>query len=242
MIERTKDGGVVTLRLAHGKVNALDLELCQALRRELDAARDADAVILTASGTSFCAGVDLVRLTGGGAAYVERFFPVLRDFLVELFEFPRPVIAAANGHAIAGGCLMVAAADYRLMSGGRIGVPELLVGVAFPAIAIDILRHAAGRDARHLALSGATLEPQAAIEKGLLDEVVEAGALLARAHEHARRLASISRETFRINKLQLRRGGDHDDEALAVWRDETTHATIREYLARTVHQKRETAG
>lgn len=237
MIERSDDGGILTLRLAHGKASAMDVELCDALREELLRARDADAVILTGSGSIFSAGVDLFRMTKEGAPYVERFFPALRDCLVELFEFPRPLVAAANGHAIAGGCLMVAAADYRLMSGGRIGVPELLVGVPFPKIATDILQFAAGRDAQQLAMSGATLEPQAAMAKGLVDEVVEPENLMPRAMEMARQLAAIPRDTFRLTKLQLRRGRDLDREAVEVWSRADIHDHIRAYLDRTVRKK-----
>src|SRR5437764_8628045 len=125
MIERSESEGIVTLRLAHGKASAMDIELCDALRRELAASRDARAVILTGSGSIFSAGVDLFRMLKDGAGYVERFWPALSGVLEELFLFPRPAIAAANGHAIAGGCLLVAACDHRLMSGGKIGVPEL---------------------------------------------------------------------------------------------------------------------
>lgn len=237
MIERTEDHGIVTLRLAHGKVSALDLELGEELRRQLALSREARAVILTGTGSSFSAGVDLFRMTSDGAAYVERFWPVLNGLLEELFVFPRPVIAAANGHAIAGGCLVVAACDYRLMSGGRIGVPELLVGVPFPAIALEILKFAAGRDAQFLAYSGVTLPPDEARARGLVDEVAAPGALLARAREVAETLAAIPAETFRITKLQLRRGAQIDDQARAVWTRPEVHAHIREYLARTVGRK-----
>ncbi len=237
MIERSDAGGIVTLRLAHGKANALDMELCAELRRQLDAARGARAVILTGSGSIFCAGVDLFRMTAGGAAYLEQFFPALRDALRELFEFPRPVVAAANGHAIAGGCLLVAACDYRLMSGGKIGVPELLVGVPFPLIAIEILQFAAGRDAQQLAYSGATLTAEEGQKKGLIDEVVAPEQLLDRAHEAAERLAAIPADAFRMTKLLLRRGGDRDTEAMKVWSRPETHAYIKDYLARTVGKK-----
>jgi enoyl-CoA hydratase len=140
MIERTDSDGIVTLRLAHGKVSAMDLELCEELRRQLDASRHARALILTGTGSSFSAGVDLFRLIDGGAAYLERFWPALSGVLDTLFVFPRPVVAAVNGHAIAGGCFLAASCDYRLMSGGKIGVPELLVGVPFPTVIMEILK------------------------------------------------------------------------------------------------------
>src|SRR5213079_1049385 len=126
---------------------------------------------------------------------IARFWPALRDLLETIFVFPRPVVAAANGHAIAGGCLLVAACDHRLMSGGRIGVPELLVGVPFPLIALEILKFAAGGDAQQLAYSGATLTPEDARAKGLIDEVIDADGLLARAREVAEQLAAIPAES-----------------------------------------------
>ena len=62
MIERTESNGIVTLRLAHGKASAMDIELCQALRGELAGSRDARAVIITGTGSIFSAGVDLFRM------------------------------------------------------------------------------------------------------------------------------------------------------------------------------------
>ena len=236
MIERSESEGIVTLRLAHGKASVLDLELCDELGRQLESTAGARAVILTGTGSIFSAGVDLFRLIDGGGEYIERFFPALRQVLVSLFEFPRPIVAAANGHAIAGGCLMVAACDVRLMSSGTIGVPELLVGVPFPAIAIEILRFAAGRDAQQLAYSGATLTPEEARTKGLIDEVVAPDRLLERAHDVARQLAAIPPDSFRLTKLQLRRGSDVDRQAADVWSSPDIHAHIRAYLERTVRR------
>jgi enoyl-CoA hydratase len=123
------------------------------------------------------------------------------------------------------------------MCGGKIGVPELLVGVPFPLVAMQILKFAAGRDAQQLAYSGATLAPVDAQTNGLIDEVVGADALLPRAREAAERLAAIPAESFRLTKLMLRRGADLDAEALAVWSRPEIHAHISDYLARTVGKK-----
>ena len=127
MIEHSQHDDILTLRLAHGKASALDVELLDALLSELDGvAEDVRALILTGTGSIFSAGVDLFRITRDGADYVRRFLPLLSRFLGTLFAFPRPVVAAVNGHAIAGGCVIALACDVRLMAGGvgRIGVPE----------------------------------------------------------------------------------------------------------------------
>jgi enoyl-CoA hydratase len=151
--------------------------------------------------------VDLFRLTREGADYVRRFLPLLSRFVRTLFAFPRPVVAAANGHAIAGGCIIVLAADARLMAegAGRIGVPELLVGVPFPAAALEVVRFAVPRDkVQSLLYTGRTLPPQEALAAGLVEEVVAPGELLARAEEIARQLARIPPPVYRLTKLSLR--------------------------------------
>ena len=149
MIARSQHEGVLTLRLAHGKASALDVELLDLLARELDgAAERVGALVLTGTGSIFSAGVELFRLTQGGADYVRHFLPLLSRFLRTLFTFPRPVVAAANGHAIAGGCVLVLACDARLMAEGEgtIGLPELLVGVPFPTAALEVIRFAVPRE------------------------------------------------------------------------------------------------
>lgn len=244
MIEREETNGIVTLRLAHGKANAMDVELCDAISAALRDASQARAVIITGTKSIFSAGVDLFRLTSEGAPYVERFFPALVDALTAMLAFPRPMVAAINGHAIAGGCLMAATADYRLMSGGTIGVPELSVGVPFPAIAIEVLRFATGERAHRLATSGEVLPMQDAQARGLIDEIVEPDHLMARANAMAERLASIPADSFRLTKALLRdpflraakARDDIDRQAANVWADPRIHAHIKAYLERTIRK------
>jgi enoyl-CoA hydratase len=121
---------VVVLRIEHGRVGALDVELLNALT-EAVAAYDR-AVVITGSGSSFSAGVDLRRTLDGGRSYTEELLVALSRTFRAVFDHPRPTVAAVNGHAIAGGCVLALACDLRLMSGGRIGLTELAVGVPFP--------------------------------------------------------------------------------------------------------------
>jgi enoyl-CoA hydratase len=247
MIERTLHDGILTLRLAHGKASALDVELLDALLRELDAAaEDVGALVLTGTGSIFSAGVDLFRLTREGADYVRSFLPLLSRCLRTLFAFPRPIVAAVNGHAIAGGCIIALACDARLMAEGpgRIGVPELLVGVPFPAAALEVVRFAVpGVNLQSLVYTGRTLTPQSALSAGLVDEVVAAADLLTRAQEVAGQLALIPRQAYRLTKQALRspaleriEGANelHEQAVLEAWSAAETHAHIREYMRRTV--------
>lgn len=247
MIVRELDDGILTLRLAHGKASAMDVELLQALGRELEDVGGARAVILTGTGSIFSAGVDLFRITDGGHPYVDRFLPLLSAFVRALFTLPVPVVAAVNGHAVAGGGVMTLAADYRLMArgNGRIGVPELLVGVPFPAAALEVVRFAVSPDRVQAVLyTGRTLLPDDALAQGMVDEVVEADALLARAREVAGQLAGLPPEAFRMTKQRLRAeavarmdgAAEYDRAAHAAWSAPETHARIREYVQRTMRR------
>jgi enoyl-CoA hydratase len=249
MIERTLQDGILTLRLAHGKASALDVELLEALQRELEGvAAEVRALILTGTGSIFSAGVDLLRLTKEGEPYVRRFLPLLSGCIRTLFTFPRPVVMAANGHAIAGGCILMQTGDIRLMAegNGRIGIPELLVGVPFPILPLEVVRFAVPPDKMQtLVYTGKTVLPPEALTMGLIDEVVAADKLQARALELARQLAQVPPASFRLTKQLLRaptleridRGqATSDAAALAVWTAAQTQETIQEYLRKTLRK------
>ena len=244
MIERSEHDGIVTLRLAHGKASALDLELLEAISRSLDEAVDARAIILTGTGSIFSAGVDLFRMLNEGERYVKAFVPALSNTIRKLFTFPRPVIAAINGHAIAGGAILAFASDYRLMArgNGRIGVPELRVGVPFPPMALEIVRYAVPAHAHRMILGGKTYSADDALLMGLIDAFAEAEELITQALEKAIEDAYIPTATYAITKLQLRAPAlaagrlGMDDEITRVWSDPAIHAHIRAYLEKTIRR------
>ena len=251
MIEVTKHETLLTIRLAHGKANVLDLELVEGIAlafAEANASGDVAAVILTGSGSIFSAGVDLFRLVDQGQEYRDRFVPALSSMLLDLFSFPKPVVVAANGHAIAGGCIMTLAADYRLMAGGngRIGIPELFVGVPFPPTILEVVRFCVPpQHLQSLIYTGRTLLPDDALRFGLIDEVVAPEALIPRAEELARGLAALPPRIFAMTKHQLRDKAisrakhyahELDSDVNELWSDPETHARIRAYLAKTVRK------
>ena len=177
---------------------------------------------------------------------MERVLPAFGFVLEKFFLFPKPVVAAINGHAIAGGCLMTLAGDYRLMASGngRIGVPELLVGVPFPPSVIEVIRFAVPpQHLQSLMYTGRTLQPDDALRFGLIDEVVAPEALVPRAEEVARGLAGLPPRIFAMTKRQLRDktisrakhyANELDSDVRELWSDPATHERIRAYLARTV--------
>ena len=249
MIERQDHDGIRVLRLAHGKVSAMDIELGEAFIAELKAAADdpVRGVVVTGTGSSFSAGVDLFRLIKDGPDYGKRFLPVLDTMLRDALTFPKPLVAAVNGHAIAGGCILTAACDRRIMAegNGRIGVPELVVGVPFPALPLQIVAaRLADATFRNLVLTGRTVQVDEAVALGLIDEKCLPEQLLDRAVAAANQLAAIPAGAFALTKeafttLILDRAAclsDLNARVLHAWMQPQTYDTIRRYLEKTVRQ------
>jgi len=247
VIRIEKTGDVAVLRMAHGKANALDTELCRELARRLDEAGDSHrAVVLTGQDRMFSAGVDLRRIQQGGRAYTREFIRALSDAFLAVFSFPGPVIAAVNGHAIAGGAILAAACDRRVMNSahGRIGVTELLVGVPFPLVALEILRCAYGSHRlAELTYLGRTYPGEQALALGLADELAEPESVLPRAVDLAARLAAVPAPTFRHTKAQIHRPFDtrigeqraaDDAHVEKLWTSPETLAAIDDYVRRVL--------
>jgi enoyl-CoA hydratase len=248
MIDTKIEAGIAVLTMVHGKANTLDIEFCDTLVACFTALRKSDvkAVVLTGQGRIFSAGVDLKRLSAGGADYVRQFLPALHRLYDTVFFHPRPVVAAINGHAIAGGAVLACCADRRIMAreGGRIGVTELLVGVPFPALAFEIVRFAVPpRHVPEFTLSGATYDTGAALDRGWIDELAEPGELLQDAIAVAQELALLSPAAFAQTKTQIRqpvsermaRSGEATDKVVtAIWTAPATLSHIHDYVAKTL--------
>jgi enoyl-CoA hydratase len=252
MIELEQRGVVTILCMARGKGNALNLELVEALSDALDrlAGSAARAGILTGQGSVFGAGVDLPTLVEGGADYVRRFLPLLIRCFEQLATFPKPLVAAVNGHAIAGGAILMLACDQRLLARGtaRVGLTEVLVGVEFPSWALELARFAT--PSQHfptLVCTGRTWPPEEALARGLVDEVVAPEGLLERACAVAEELASIPPATFTATKLAVRRpmieaarrqAALTDQAVLEKWCEPETLRQIAAFAERTIKKQR----
>ncbi|MBW2723993.1 MAG: enoyl-CoA hydratase/isomerase family protein [Deltaproteobacteria bacterium] len=248
MFEREEIGNVVLLRMCHGKANALDLEFLEEISRVFEelAASDAGAVVITGTGGIFSAGVDLKRLAAGGVEYTRDFIPALTDAFEKMFFFPRPLVAACNGHAIAGGAVMLCTADvrYAARGKGRIGVPELLVGVPFPLIALQIMKFAVRADRlQEVVYTGENHDVESAVVMGLCEKLFEADELVEKACARAQELAEIPSESFRFSKEAMRvevkellslRAEAMDAEVTQLWCSDEQREAVEKYLKKTL--------
>ena len=157
--------------------------------------------------------------------------------LTRLFRCPKPTVAAINGSAIAGGCILALACDKRLIAdGARIGVTELRVGVSFPTAAVELLRHACGDRAELLMLDAELFDAAEACRRGLVHQCLPLSDLLPAAISTAEQFASLDARAYALAKVSSRRlalramddaeGRRLDQEVLDQWRDDHTRANL----------------
>jgi enoyl-CoA hydratase len=227
---------VTVVRLQHGPVNALDLELLQALTAAL--AEVSGPLVLTGTGRSFSAGVDLRRIVDGDEHYAVAFLAALSDMFLAVFDHPAPTVAAVNGHAIAGGCVLALACDLRLTAAGRIGLTELAVGVPFPSAAREIARYALGPAVSRVVLRADTLEAEDAVRVGLVDDVVTHDELLDSAVALASRVGGHDAAVYAFEKGRLHRTAREavaavdDRDVVRAWTSPATKDRLRAQLAK----------
>ncbi|HEX5481127.1 MAG TPA: enoyl-CoA hydratase/isomerase family protein, partial [Terriglobia bacterium] len=140
-LQLEENGGIATLTLNRPeKRNALTLGMMGELHAAWDEveASAARALIMTGAGKSFCSGMDLAALksrspaaeeTAGSSSETVADSRQIADLFLRLYNFPKPVIAAVNGHAVAGGCGLATLCDVTLaVPEAKFGYPEVRVG------------------------------------------------------------------------------------------------------------------
>lgn len=238
-------GGVAVLTLDRPPVNALNAASLDAVGRVLADLEDDEtvgALVMTGAGKTFSAGMDLKELQDFTLEDQTAMVDALTRLLARLYGFPRPVVAAVNGHAIAGGLLLVLATDFRVAgAGASLGLAEVRVGVRFPSAGMTVVRHELSPGScRRLLLGGKPVAAQAAERMGIVDEVVERAAVMDRARAVAEDYAQIPPGTFAAVKTHLRSEAldeiaeaqaRRSDPLLHGWFNDETKAAARAALA-----------
>jgi len=179
-VRTERRGGVAVVTLDQPPANAMDAVGLQELAATVDELTSDDAVtaiVITGAGRVFSAGLDLKAITGLDDAGQEELIEALNRAFLAVYGCPKLVVAAINGHAIAGGLVLALCCDVRLVTDApvRAALAEVSVGVAFPAGAMEVVRHEViGAAARRLVLRGETIDAATAATLGVFDRVVPA--------------------------------------------------------------------
>lgn len=242
-VQVSKAEGVATVTLARGKVNALNEPMVDALRQTFeDLEKDAEtkSVVLTGRGKFFSFGFDIPEFLSYPKDDFVQYLTKFADLYTYLFLFPKPVIAAINGHAVAGGCMLALSCDHRLMVSekAKMALNEITFGASVFAGIAEILKFWVGsRNAQTILYSGTLYSPQEALELGLIDQIEALENLLEAAGKSAKDLAQKNTDAFRSIKNLLRPpvvkelAQREKDSILAfvdIWYSEKTWANLKE--------------
>ncbi|HEV2299291.1 MAG TPA: enoyl-CoA hydratase-related protein [Candidatus Acidoferrales bacterium] len=247
-LEISGEIGTITLNRPD-KRNAISPEMIDDLLAVLDEAERSPArvVVLTGAGKSFCAGMDLEALRNLATqteaqhkADAER----MGKMFYRVYSFPKPLIAAVNGPAIAGGTGLATLADFTLaVPEAKFGYTEVRIGFLPAVVSVFLLRQVGEKVARELLLSGRIFGAEEAHRLGLVTEIVSPEKLMQSAHDLAQSLIASSPTSLTLTKrLILRWNAAEIERDLAIAVHESAEirrtADFREGLASFLEKRK----
>ena len=246
MLLTVDHGSIRELRLNRPPANALSYELIHALREEIEkASKDgARAIVLSGSPGRFSGGLDVPLLLGYDHAAMAQLWREFYSLLKTMACSPIPIAAAITGHAPAGGTVLAAFCDWRVMADGAfiIGLNEVQVGLPLPPVIFAGLRRLLRpRDAERLAVGGLLISPAEALRVGLVDEISPPDQVIDRAIQWCQRMLALPHDAMTITRAQARADltayFDQDfepeiEKVTASWWAPETQATLRAVAAK----------
>lgn len=246
------DGDIIEIRLARPPVNALDPDLCRALRASIDeaVAQGAKGLVLSGNPKVFSAGLDVPHLLslGDDRSALMAGWGAFFDATGALAEASVPVVAALTGHAPAGGCVLALCCDYRVMAKSedparpfRIGLNETQVGLVAPAGIQHLMERTVGKHrAGVLLATGELVDAEKALAIGLVDELTAADQVVARSVAWLQSLLKLPRQpvltTRAISRADLIAALSPEniqlDRFIDAWTDADTQAGLKALVAR----------
>src|SRR5581483_2974685 len=232
------------LRLQGGKANAMSAEVLDQIEKLIDGFEKspARAAVLIGYERYFSAGLALPLLVDLERPAMRRFISRFGDVMLRVFACGKPIVAAINGHAIAGGCVLALQCDVRVMIDGeaKIGLNETQLGIGLPTSVLEPLRLAVPTGSLvTIAYEGRLFSPHEALELGLVDELSPPGEIETRAMDRALALAQVPSTAVAQVKLGLRMHAleairRRADEETERWLDTWFSAEGQERLKQTV--------
>jgi len=202
--------GIAVVTFPRPPVNAMDSASLEELTSTFERlAEDAavKAAVLTGEGNAFSAGLDLKTVPNLDLAGQHRLIAALNDSFGTLYSWPKPLVAAVNGHAIAGGLVAALCADWRVAADVplKASMAEVRVGVKLPVAALQAaIGELSPPTARRMVLFSEIVDVAGALSLGVFDESVPAASLLPQAIDRARGFAALPPQAFATTKHELR--------------------------------------
>jgi enoyl-CoA hydratase len=198
---------IATITLDDGKVNVLSPRMLSDINGALDRAEADDAIVVLAGRPGmFSAGFDLKILRTGG----DEALAMLRagfELAARVLSFPKPVVVACSGHAIAMGVFLLLSGDYRVGAGGpyKITANEVAIGLTMPRTAVEICRQRlAPAHFNRATVIAEVYDPDTAVAAGFLDRVVGPAELASTARDVAGQLRTLDMEAHAATKVRAR--------------------------------------
>lgn len=239
--------GIARVALSRGKVNAINEKVVDELTdcfRALSYDPGVRAVILTGQGKFFTFGFDIPEFLSYTKEAFVRYLTKFTGLYTDIFLYPKPVVAALNGHTIAGGCMLAIACDYRIMIPGnaKISLNEINFRSSVFAGSVELMKLWLGqRQAEAALLSGAMYSAEEALQLGLIDRITTKDDLEGEALKKAREYASQDGAAFRSIKKLLRQATAEEMmkrekasilEFVDIWYSEKTWKGLQEKVIR----------
>ncbi|MEZ4369748.1 MAG: crotonase/enoyl-CoA hydratase family protein [Polyangiaceae bacterium] len=206
-IQYELNDGVAILTLDDGKANALGHDVVMSLGKHLDQAeQEASAVLIVGREGKFSAGYNLKEMMAGPDS-ARKLVKAGGELMLRIFTFPRPVVAACTGHALAAGGILLLACDLRIGADGpfKIGLNEVPLGMTPPMYLVELARHRLSKRWYTRAVTqGQIFSPAEAADVGYLDTCVGGEELLSLAKAEAKRLGALPHAAFAEAKRRER--------------------------------------
>ena len=203
------EGGTAVMTLSRLPVNALNPEFLAQIEKHLqrlEADNLVRAVVISSATKVFSAGLDLKEAVDYSVPQQTAIVDGLNSCFARLYGFPKPVVAAVNGAAIAGGLFFVLSADFAIAAeGAKLSLSEVRVGASFPVGPLEIARATLSKSSfRRILLSGRAVRADEAKAMGFIDDVQPKDLVMDRAMRVAGDYAGLPPQTFSAVKAQMR--------------------------------------
>ena len=235
--------GIVTLSLNQGKVNPLNVDVVKEIfdsLKSIEGDSTVKAVILTGQGKFFSFGFDVPELLTYSRDAFSDFLAKFTNLYSYMFLYPKPIIAALNGHAIAGGCMLALACDHRIIISekAKMSLNEIDLGVPIFVGITEILRFCVGsRNATEILYSGTLYSAEEALSLGLVDKITTVEELTDASIKAASDLGRKPYPAFAGIKSLLRKPilakiAQRENESITkfvdIWYSDSTRAILKD--------------